>query len=100
MSTKTLKKETVHPYITHNPRICGGEPIIKGTRISVRLIVEWEGMGKSVDEIVSMYPHLNHSQIYDALSYYYDHKDEIDRYIRENSEEFTLTLQKIWIKNG
>lgn len=88
MSTKALKKGTLHPYITQNPRVCGGEPIIAGTRISVRLIVEWENAEKSVDEIVAMYPHLTHAQVYDALSYYYDHKDEVDQYIKENTEKF------------
>ena len=100
MSIKTLKKDKIHPYVIQNPGICGGEPIINGTRISVRLIVELDGMGKSVDEIVAMYPHLTHSHIYDALSYYYDHKDEIERYIRENSEEFIKEKYKgaQWLK--
>jgi len=67
--------------------VCGGEPIIIGTRISVSLIVEMERVGHSVDEMVTMYPHINHAQIYDALSYYFDHKKEIDKIIDENKEE-------------
>lgn len=39
MPTKTLK-EAVHFYVTKDPKICDGEPIIKGTRISIRLVVE------------------------------------------------------------
>lgn len=94
MSTKALKKEKIHPYITRNPRICGGEPIIKGTRISVRLIVEWENAGESVDEIVAMYPHITHAQVYDALSYYYDHKEEVDQYLKENTEKYVRRKYK------
>ncbi|MBI5042971.1 MAG: DUF433 domain-containing protein [Nitrospirae bacterium] len=94
MPTKALKKEKLHSYITRDPKICGGEPILAGTRISVRLIVEWENTGKSVDEIVAMYPHITHAQVYDALSYYYDHKEEIDRYIQENTEEFVREKYK------
>lgn len=87
MPTKTLK-ERAHSYIARDQEICGGEPVIKGTRISVRLIVELENTGKSVDEIVAMYPHLNHAMVHDALSYYYDNKEDIDRFIEENTEEY------------
>jgi uncharacterized protein (DUF433 family) len=80
--------EKVHAYITRDPKISGGEPIIKGTRISVRLIAEFENSGKSVDDIVAMYPHLNHAQVHDSLSYYYDNKEEVDRFIEENTEEY------------
>lgn len=55
MQTKALKR-TAHSYITNDPKICGGEPIIIGSRISVRLVVELENAGKNVDEIVAMYP--------------------------------------------
>lgn len=44
-------------------------------------------MGKSVDDIVAMYPHLTHAQVYDALSYYYDHRDEVNKYAIEKSEK-------------
>ena len=87
MTTKSFK-EKVHSYITKDSKICGGEPIIKGTRISVRLIAEYENAGKNADEIVAMYPHITHAQVHDALSYYYDNKEEIDRYREENSEEY------------
>lgn len=88
MSVATKKKTQLkHPYIEKKEGVCGGEPIIIGTRISVSLIVEMERVGHSVDEMVTMYPHINHAQIYDALSYYFDHKKEIDKIIDENKEE-------------
>ncbi|MFV1976763.1 MAG: DUF433 domain-containing protein [Candidatus Scalindua sp.] len=99
MSTKTLK-QTIHSYITSDPKICGGEPIIIGTRISVRLVVELENAGKSVDEVVALYPHITHAQFHDALSYYYDNKEEIDRFIEENTEEYIRKKYKgaQWLK--
>lgn len=99
MPTKALK-QTIHSYITCDPKICGGEPIIVGTRISVRLIIEWENAGKSVDEIVAMYPHITHAQAHDALSYYYDNKEKIDRFIEENTEEYIRKKYKgaPWLK--
>ncbi len=97
---KIALKEKIHSYIARDPGICGGEPIIKGTRISVRLIVELENFGKNVDEIVAMYPHITHAQAHDALSYYYDNKEEVDLYIKENSEEFIRNKYKdaSWMK--
>jgi len=99
MSTKSFK-EKVHSYITKDIKICGGEPIIKGTRISVRLVAEYENAGKNADEIVAMYPHITHAQVHDALSYYYDNKEDIDRFIEENSEEYMRKKYKgsPWLK--
>lgn len=77
----------LHPHIEKTSTICSGEPVIKGTRISVRLIAEFERLGKTVDEIIAMYPHLTHAQVYDALSYYYDNKEEVNSYIEESSEK-------------
>lgn len=81
------RKVIIHPHIERKAGICGGEPVIKGTRITVGLIAELEQMGKTADEIVALYPYLTQAQIYDALAYYYDNKEEVDRYLRENSEE-------------
>ncbi len=57
-------------------------------------------MGKTADEIVALYPHLTHAQVYDALLYYYDNKEEIDRYRQENSEEHVRQKYKgvSWMK--
>ncbi len=51
------------------------------------LIAELERQGKTADEIVALYPHLTHAQVYDALAYYYDNKEEIDRFLQENTSE-------------
>jgi uncharacterized protein (DUF433 family) len=91
MATETLPQIKTtgpqHPYIERKPGVVGGEPVITGTRIAVRVIAVWHRMGNSVDEIVAMYPHINHAQVYDALSYYYDHKPEIEQFIAENDED-------------
>jgi uncharacterized protein (DUF433 family) len=74
-------------YITRAPGICGGRPIIKGTRITVRAIVGYYKMGLSIEEILEGLPHLTPSQVYDALSYYHDHSAEIEEDIEENRSE-------------
>lgn len=56
-------------HIERNPEIMLGKPIIKGTRISVEIIMRKLAGGFSVEKIVESYPHLNQEQIYAALEY-------------------------------
>jgi len=77
-----------HPYVTQVDGICGGKPIIVGTRVPVWTIVGYHfNLKYSIDQIVEIIPRLTHAQVYDALSYYYDHKDEIDEQLRLNNDE-------------
>ena len=64
--------------------ILSGEPIIKGTRTPIRAIVEMWRMGIAPEEIPNRLPHLTLAQVFDALSYYSDHQDEINAHIERN----------------
>lgn len=75
---------TDHPYVIHDTAILSGEPIIKGTRTSVRAIVETWRLGVAPEEIPTHLPHLSLAQVFDALSYFADHQDEILRHIERN----------------
>jgi uncharacterized protein (DUF433 family) len=55
--------------IVSNPAILGGKPVIKGTRISVELILEWMASGANRDDIVSRHPHLTAEDVEQALVY-------------------------------
>jgi uncharacterized protein (DUF433 family) len=80
MNLVTLTKQVQHPYITVDKKIRSGEPVISDTGIRVLdVAVRYEIMGMSPEDIIIALPHLNLSQVHDALSYYYDHKTEIDR---------------------
>ena len=81
----SVELKTEHPYIIRNPEICGGSPIISGTRITVRLIAGLVKSGNSAEDILLGYPHLTFAQIHDAISYYFDHKEEIEKEIEENT---------------
>lgn len=74
----------MYRYVTHTPGVCGGRPIIRGTRVTVRAIVGYHKLGLGLDEILAALPHLTPAQVYEALSYYYDHIDEIEQEIQEN----------------
>ena len=76
---------TEYRYITQVTGICGGRPVIKGTRTPVKAIVGYYKLGLSVEEILEGLPHLTAAQVYEALSYYHDHTLEIEQDIQENS---------------
>lgn len=73
-----------HRYVTSDARILGGEPIIAGTRTPVRAIVELYRNGLAAEEIATRLPHLRLAQVFDALRYFDDHRDEITGYIERN----------------
>ncbi|MDR1795979.1 MAG: DUF433 domain-containing protein [Clostridiales Family XIII bacterium] len=49
--------------------IMGGKACIKGTRVTVGMIVAQIGGGKSVNELLSEYPYLKKADILQALRY-------------------------------
>jgi uncharacterized protein (DUF433 family) len=55
--------------ISHDINIMGGKACIKGTRVTVGMIISQLGEGKTADELVSEYPYLSHTDIYEALKY-------------------------------
>nr|VFJ70988.1 MAG: Uncharacterized conserved protein, DUF433 family [Candidatus Kentron sp. FW] len=55
--------------ITVNPKILGGKPVIRGTRISVEFVLELLASGVSDDEILNDYAHLTKEDIYACLGY-------------------------------
>lgn len=52
-----------------NPRIMVGKPVIRGTRITVQLILDKLAAGESVDDILRSYPHLKREQVFACLEY-------------------------------
>ena len=55
--------------ITVNPNILGGKPIIRGTRISVELILDLFASGLHEEGILQDYPHLTKEDIHACLRY-------------------------------
>lgn len=81
MATRTLDS-----HIEVTPGVVGGKPRITGHRISVQDIVVWhEQMGKCADEIAAEYD-LTLADVYAALAYYFDHREEIDTAMRHGDE--------------
>ena len=95
MPGQALRAEsTNHPFVVKDKDICGGSPIIEGTRTRViDIAVEYEILGYTPDEIISSHPHLNLPQVHDALSFYYENRDELDQKA-EQDQEFISRLKK------
>jgi uncharacterized protein (DUF433 family) len=82
-----MQAKTEHPFVETNPKVCGGSPVIAGTRIRVvDVAVEYEYLNHTPDDIVTAHPHLKLEQIHDALSYYYEHRAELDSKITADAE--------------
>jgi uncharacterized protein (DUF433 family) len=57
------------PNIVSNPAILGGKPCIKGTRISVELIMDWLGTGGNIQTIAAKHPLLTEETVMEAIRY-------------------------------
>jgi len=55
--------------ISIDPRICGGKPCIKGTRIWVSLILDFLAEGMSEAELLTEYPQLVHQDVLAAIAF-------------------------------
>jgi uncharacterized protein (DUF433 family) len=63
--------------ITANPAVMMGKPCIKGTRITVELILRKLGAGRSLADLIEAYPQLTEDDIRAALAFaadYLEHK--------------------------
>ncbi len=81
-------------YIVKTPGVVGGRPRIAGKRMAVDFVVElFVRQNTPVEEIAAHFS-LTPAEIYAALSYYYDHQQEIDDILLELDayEEATKTL--------
>jgi len=70
--------------IVRDPRICGGEPTVAGTRIPVRsVVIQWQRY-HDYAQVQCAFPRLDVPAIQVALAFYEANRQEIDRLIDEN----------------
>jgi uncharacterized protein (DUF433 family) len=65
-----------------------GTPTVSGTRLKVKHVAaahRYRGLGPQ--ELVESYPSHTLGEMYSALAFYYDHKDEMDRQMEEDEHE-------------
>ena len=61
--------ENFETYIEINPKIMVGKPVIKGTRITVELVLEKLAAGETMEQILQSHPTLSKEGIFAALQY-------------------------------
>ena len=64
--------------ITHDPAVMGGRPCIRGMRITAGAVVGLLAAGRSIDDVLVAYPHLERDDIYAALSFAAWRAQEVD----------------------
>jgi uncharacterized protein (DUF433 family) len=60
---------SVHGRIEVNPKVMLGKPVIRGTRITVELILRKLGEGATHADLLDAYPHLTRDDIQAAITY-------------------------------
>jgi uncharacterized protein (DUF433 family) len=55
--------------ITLDPKVMGGKPCVKGTRVTVGTVVGLVAAGRTIEEILEAYPYLVREDVLQALSY-------------------------------
>ena len=56
-------------HIHSDPGILGGKPVVRGTRISVELILEYFADGCSLEDVLEAYDHLKSDDVRAALAF-------------------------------
>lgn len=58
-----------HSFILRDPAICGGEPVVKGTRVTIRTILASLAEGATVAEIVADFPALTEQAVWAVVAF-------------------------------
>jgi uncharacterized protein (DUF433 family) len=70
--------KTEYPHIVRRVGAGGDTAVLAGTNIGVWFIVRQLRTGDTPEDVVTALPHLTLAGIYAAMSYYHDHRAEID----------------------
>jgi len=54
--------------ISINPSVCNGPPIVRGTRIAVRTVLEFLAAGDPVEDVLEEYPRLTRADVQACLN--------------------------------
>jgi uncharacterized protein (DUF433 family) len=74
----------VYSHVTKQPGVRGGRACIDDTRIAVVDVAAILKQGRPPEQILLSYPSLSLAQVYAAISYYYENKNEIEAELAED----------------
>jgi len=73
-----------------DPRICGARPVVKGTRLEIKIIIDLLDAGVNIDDIIKEYPFLERKILEEIIK----KKNEIKRFV-EASNYFEVDPNKL-----
>lgn len=56
-------------FINQDPKICGGQPVIKGTRIPLRTVLASLAQGSTIEELLREFPTLSEQAVKAAIAF-------------------------------
>ena len=56
-------------HIVRDPAICGGQPVIRGTRVTLRTVLACLAEGATIAEILEDFPTLNEEQVRAVIAF-------------------------------
>ncbi len=80
-------RATGYRYLTQLQGVCGGHPIVEGTRVGVHDVIGLIVNGAAIEDVLRSFPVLKKAQVYECLAYYEDHRTEVDALITEQMSE-------------
>jgi len=56
-------------YISRDKKVCGGQPVIKGTRVTLRTVLASLAEGATIEEIIADFPSLTEDAVRAAIAF-------------------------------
>jgi uncharacterized protein (DUF433 family) len=70
---------TEHPHVQRDER---GRPRVGAAGLELHVLAEYWRLGWSLDDLAAGYPYLTMAEILDGLSFYLDHREEVEGLIQ------------------
>ncbi len=77
-----------HPYVHEVPGVCGGYPVIRNTRFSVRIVLGYIRGGWTVDDLAEHWPYIGKERFLGALDYYEKYPARVDEDIERHERVY------------
>ena len=84
------------PYVASYPGVCGGYPVVRGTRTPVRVIVAIHRQLGDFESTARWFSYLRKEQIQGALDYYAKHPARVDEDFARNARSLAELQGRPW----
>ena len=93
MTTATFD---VGEFLESKPGVCGGRPVLRGTRITMQSVVAAHVFHKiPIEELAQDHPHIPIAALYAVIAYYYSHQAEMDAEEEAEEREVLATARRL-----